>query len=143
MGEKLEFLTHSKEMGIVDTCSKYGVSIDIFTTARRSLTTKEKLAIALLFILFPEHQYLENLVIRSGSGSQFIAKNVCKYLRLIGGNQKFTFMPTPQENEHIETYHVILEKKVFQRFKYRTFKELNLQQQMTLWACGAHYPVKK
>jgi len=70
------------------------------------------------------YQYPNNVVIRSDNGSQFIAKNVREYLGLIGVAQEFTHIATPEENAHIEAYHGILKKEVFQRFEYRTFGEI-------------------
>jgi len=47
----------------------------------------------------------ESVVIRSDNGSQFIARNVREYLGLIGVQQEFTHVATPEENAHIEAYH--------------------------------------
>lgn len=102
--------------------------IDVHT--RRILTDlfsysiKQKQVIELLAELFMNHQYPENIVIRSDNGSQFIAKNVREYLGLIGVSQEFTHIATPEENAHVEAYHGILKKEVFQRFEYRTFGEI-------------------
>ena len=38
--------------------------------------------------------------------------------------QEFTDIATPEENAHVEAYHRILKKEVFQRFEYRTFREI-------------------
>ncbi|WP_347753071.1 integrase core domain-containing protein, partial [Flavobacterium sp. T-16] len=73
-----------------------------------------------------EYQYPESVVIRSDNGSQFIAKSVREYLGLIGVQQEFTHVATPEENAHIEAYHGILKKEVFQRVDYRTFGEIEL-----------------
>jgi hypothetical protein len=54
----------------------------------------------------------------------FIARNVREYLGLIGVGQEFTHIATPEENAHIEAYHGILKKEVFQRFEYSTFGEI-------------------
>ena len=64
------------------------------------------------------------MVIRSDNGSQFIAKDRGGYLELIGVEEEFTHAATPEENAHIEAYHGILKKEVFQRFEYRTFGEI-------------------
>jgi transposase InsO family protein len=66
----------------------------------------------------------ESIVIRSDNGSQFIAKSVREYLELIGVEQEFTHIATPEENAHIEAYHGILKKEVFKRVDYRTFGEI-------------------
>jgi putative transposase len=89
-----------------------------------SFSVKKKQVIALLSVLFQDYQYPQNVVIRSDNGSQFIAKDVREYLGLIGVEQEFTHIATPEENAHIEAYHGILKKEVFQRFEYRTFGEI-------------------
>jgi putative transposase len=43
---------------------------------------------------------------------------------LIGVQQEFTHVATPEENAHIEAYHGILKKEVFKRVDYRTFGEI-------------------
>ena len=68
--------------------------------------------------------YLDNVVIKSDNGSHFITKGVKEYLGLIGIDQEFTHLVTPEENAHIEAYHGILKKEVFQRFEYRIFREI-------------------
>lgn len=89
-----------------------------------SFSIKQNKVITFLSDLFLEHQYPENVVIRSDNGSQFIAKSVREYLVLIGVQQEFTHVATPEENAHIEAYHGILKKEVFQRVDYRTFGEI-------------------
>jgi transposase InsO family protein len=95
------------------------ILIDLF-----AFSIKQAQVITLLSELFMNYQYPNNVVIRSDNGSQFIAKNVREYLGLIGVNQEFTHIATPEENAHIEAYHGILKKEVFQRFEYRTFGEI-------------------
>lgn len=95
------------------------ILVDLF-----SHSIKQKQVIELLAELFMNHQYPENIVIRSDNGSQFIAKSVRGYLELIGVSQEFTHIATPEENAHVEAYHGILKKEVFQRFEYRTFGEI-------------------
>src|SRR5690606_16094711 len=95
------------------------VLIDLF-----AYSIKQKQVIRLLSRLFMNFQYPDNIVIRSDNGSQFIAKNVREYLELIGVSQEFTHIATPEENAHIEAYHGILKKEVFNRFEYRTFGEI-------------------
>ena len=82
--------------------------------------------IAFLSEVFLEYQYPESVVIRGDNGSQFIAKNVREYLGLIGVQQEFTHVATPEENAHIEAYHGILKKEVFHRVDYRTFGEIEI-----------------
>lgn len=89
-----------------------------------SYSIKQKQVIELLAELFMNHQYPDNIVIRSDNGSQFIAENVREYLGLIGVSQEFTHIATPEENAHVEAYHGILKKEVFNRFEYRTFGEI-------------------
>jgi transposase InsO family protein len=89
-----------------------------------AFSIKQAQVIALLSELFMNYQYPDNVVIRSDNGSQFIAKNVREYLGLIGVSQEFTHIATPEENAHIEAYHGILKKEVFQRFEYGTFGEI-------------------
>ena len=91
-----------------------------------SFSIKQNKVITFLSDLFLEYQYPESVVIRSDNGSQFIAKSVREYLGLIGVQQEFTHVATPEENAHIEAYHGILKKEVFQRFDYRTFGEIEL-----------------
>jgi putative transposase len=64
------------------------------------------------------------VVIRSDNGSQFIARKVREYLGLIGVQQEFTHIATPEENAHIEAYHGILKKEVFTGFDYKYFVEI-------------------
>lgn len=89
-----------------------------------SFTIKQEHLIAFLSSLFEEYQYPTSVVIRSDNGSQFIAKNVREYLGLIGVSQEFTHIATPEENAHIEAYHGILKKEIFQRFEYITFGQI-------------------
>lgn len=89
-----------------------------------SFTIKQNHVIALLSSLFEDYNYPENIVVRSDNGSQFLAKKVREYLSLIGIQQEFTHVATPEENAHIEAYHGILKKEVFTRFEYRHFGEI-------------------
>jgi putative transposase len=91
-----------------------------------SFSIKQDKVITFLSDLFLEYQYPESVVIRSDNGSQFIAKSVREYLGLIGVQQEFTHVATPEENAHIEAYHGILKKEVFTRVDYRTFGEIEL-----------------
>jgi transposase InsO family protein len=89
-----------------------------------SFSIKQAQVIALFSDLFKSYQYPESVVIRSDNGSQFIASNVREYWGLIGVDQEFTHIATPEGNAHIEAYHGILKKEVFARFDYRTFGEI-------------------
>lgn len=89
-----------------------------------SFSIKQDKVIAFLSKVFLDYRYPESVVIRSDNGSQFIARSVREYLGLIGVAQEFTHVATPEENAHIEAYHGILKKEVFQRVDYRTFGEI-------------------
>ncbi|WP_286419823.1 IS3 family transposase [Myroides odoratimimus] len=89
-----------------------------------SFNIKQKQVIELLSGLFEELDYLENVVIRSDNGSQFIAKNVREYLSLVGVSQEFTHVATPEGNAHIEAYHGTLKREVFTKFEYFTFGQI-------------------
>jgi len=89
-----------------------------------SFNIKQDQVIELLSLLFEQYDYPLNVVIRSDNGSQFIAIKVREYLGLIGVQQEFTHVATPEENAHVEAYHGILKKEVFTRFDYRNFGEI-------------------
>ena len=89
-----------------------------------SFNVKQNQVIDLLSELFENYDYPQNVVIRSDNGSQFIAKKVREYLGLIGVQQEFTHVATPEENAHIEAYHGILKKEVFKRVDYQYFGEI-------------------
>ena len=89
-----------------------------------SFSIKQKHVITFLSQLFEDFQHPENVVIRSDNGSQFIAKSVREYLGLIGVSPEFTHVATPEENAHVEAYHGILKKEVFQRFEYFNFGQI-------------------
>ncbi|WP_354361844.1 IS3 family transposase [Pedobacter sp. UYP30] len=89
-----------------------------------SFSIKQAKVIAFLSSMFSDYQHPETVVIRSDNGSQFIAKSVRGYLGMIGVEQEFTHVATPEENAHIEAYHGILKKELFGRVDYRTFGEI-------------------
>ena len=89
-----------------------------------SFSIKQDKVIAFLSKVFLDYRYPVSVVIRSDNGSQFIAGRVREYLGLIGVAQEFTHVATPEENAHIEAYHGILKKEVFERIDYRTFGEI-------------------
>ncbi|WP_213242716.1 IS3 family transposase [Nonlabens sp.] len=89
-----------------------------------SFNIKQNNVIELLSELFEDYEYPDNVIIRIDNGSQFIAKRVREYLGLIGVQQEFTHIATPEENAHIEAYHGILKKEVFRRFDYQYFGEI-------------------
>ena len=67
--------------------------------------------------------FSQGVVIRSDNGSVFIAHQVREYLAEMGVEQEFTHVATPQENAHVEAYHGILKKELFDRYEYRTYLE--------------------
>ena len=71
--------------------------------------------------MFDYYDYPNKVVIRSDNGSQFIAKKVLEDLGLIGVQQKFTHIVTPEENAHIKAYHGIFKKEYFKSFHYQYF----------------------
>tara|TARA_B100000809_G_scaffold257341_1_gene298763 strand:+ start:12278 stop:12763 length:486 start_codon:yes stop_codon:yes gene_type:complete len=91
-----------------------------------SFSIKQDKVIAFLSEVFLEYQYPQSVVIRSNNGSLFVAKSVREHLGLIGVQQEFTHVATPEENAHIEAYHAILKKEVFKRVDYRTFGEIEI-----------------
>lgn len=91
-----------------------------------SFSIKQDKVITFLSEVLLKYQYPKSVVIRSDNGSQFIAKNVREYLGLIGVQQEFTHVATPEENAHIEAYHGILKKEVFNRVDYKTFGEIEI-----------------
>jgi putative transposase len=72
-----------------------------------------------------DYQYPESVVIRGDNGSQFIAINVREYLGLIGVQQVFTHVATPEENAHIEAYHGILKKMALKEWTIGPLEKLN------------------
>lgn len=89
-----------------------------------SFSIRQDKVIGFLCQLLLDYQHPKSVVIRSDNGSQFIAKNVREYLDMIGVEQEFTHVATPEENAHIEAYHGILKKEVFERVDYRSFGEI-------------------
>ena len=89
-----------------------------------SYSVKKKQVINLLSNLFSDLDYPESVVIRSDNGSQFIARDVREFLGLIGVDQEFTHVATPEENAHIEAYHGTLKRDIFDRIEYRSFGEI-------------------
>jgi putative transposase len=77
-----------------------------------SFNIKQKQVIELLSVLFEAYNYPNSVVIRSDNGSQFIANNVREYLGMIGVQQEFTHIATPEENAHIEAYHGIKKRSL-------------------------------
>lgn len=64
------------------------------------------------------------ITVRCDNGSQFVAHDVQNYLLDVGIKQEFTHVSTPQENAHIESFHSILERELFQKMEFDCFNEL-------------------
>ena len=65
----------------------------------------------------------EVITAASGPPPRFIASNVREYLEMVGMDQEFTHVATPEENGHVEAYHGILKNELFQRYEYFTFAQ--------------------
>jgi transposase InsO family protein len=127
----LECLEMDIKMVLIPSVGKNAYLLSIIDVHTRrilkdyfSFNIKQNHVIALLSELFENYDYPDNVVIRSDNGSQFIATKVREYLGLIGVQQEFTHIATPEENAHIEAYHGILKKEVFKRFDYQYFGEI-------------------
>lgn len=70
-------------------------------------------------------QYPESVVVGRDNCGQFIANSIREYLGLIGLQQKFTYVATPEENAHIKAYHGIFKIEIFQRVDYKLCLKLN------------------
>lgn len=86
---------------------------------------KQQQVIDLFATLVDQGQLPAQTIIRSDNGSQFIAQRLRQYLALVGLQQEFTHVATPQENAHVEAYHGILQRELFARFEYHSFLEVN------------------
>lgn len=84
---------------------------------------KKDQVINLYASLVDHGQLPEGTIIRSDNGSQFLARQVREYLQMVGLDQEFTHVATPEENGHVEAYHGILKRELFDRFEYFTFAE--------------------
>jgi putative transposase len=84
---------------------------------------KQDKVIELYAGLIDKGQLPEGAIIRSDNGSQFIATKVREYLAMVGMDQEFTHVATPEENGHVEAYHGILRKELFLRFEYFNFSQ--------------------
>ena len=84
---------------------------------------KQNKVIELYARLINEGQLPEGTIIRSDNGSQFIAAHVREYLQMVGMDQEFKHVATPEENGHVEAYHGILKNELFLRYEYFTFEQ--------------------
>jgi transposase InsO family protein len=80
--------------------------------------------IALWRKLHPILNHQVKVTLRTDNGSQFLAHDVRDYLRYTGIEHEFSFVATPQDNGHIESYHNILEREALQRNFYESFTAL-------------------
>lgn len=87
---------------------------------------KKDQVINLYACLVDQGQLPEGTIIRSDNGSQFLAKKVREYLKMVGLEQEFTHIATPEENGHVEAYHGILKRELFNRFEYHSFAEAHV-----------------
>ena len=84
---------------------------------------KQDKVIELYAGLIDEGLLPEGTIIRSDNGSQFIAARLREYLEMVGMDQEFTHVATPEENGHVEAYHGILKNELFQRYEYYSFSQ--------------------
>ena len=85
---------------------------------------KQNAVIELLSEIIEKYGVAAEMVIRSDNGSQFIANSVREYISLVGIEQEFTHVATPEENAHIESYHGTLKRDIFDRFEYNNFGQI-------------------
>lgn len=86
-----------------------------------SYTIKQKQVIDLISNLLEDYYYPKSIVIRNDNGSQFIANKLREYLKVVGVDQEFTHIATPEENAHVEAYHGTLKRDLFDKYEYFTF----------------------
>lgn len=63
-----------------------------------------------------------DVLIRTDNGCQFIATVVREYFEKTGVKHEFTHVATPEENAYVESFHSIIERELFQRFEFESFK---------------------
>ena len=67
------------------------------------------------------------ITLRTDNGSQFLAHSVRAYLKHIQIDHEFSFVATPQDNGHIESFHKTLGREVVERGNYVGFGTLTDQ----------------
>src|SRR5690554_2197634 len=72
-----------------------------------------------------EHPMPERFTVRNDNGSQFVASQVQDYFVENNIIQEFTKPSTPQQNDHIESYHSIMESAIYQRFEFKDLDDFN------------------
>jgi len=104
-----ECLEMDIKMAWIPSVGKNGYLLSIIDVHTRivlkdyfSFSIKQDTVIAFLSHLCLGLQHPENVFIRRDNGSQFTANSVREYLGLIGVQQEFTSVATPEENAHIE-----------------------------------------
>lgn len=85
---------------------------------------KQDAVILLLSEIVEKYGVAAEMVIRSDNGSQFIANSVREYINLVGIEQEFTHVATPEENAHIESYHGTLKRDIFDRIEYSNYGQI-------------------
>ena len=85
---------------------------------------KQDAVIVLLSEIVEKYGIAAEMVIRSDNGSQFIANSVREYINLVGIEQEFTHVATPEENAHIESYHGTLKRDIFDRIEYSNYGQI-------------------
>lgn len=80
-----------------------------------SYAIKQNQVISLVSSLLKDFCYPENVVIWSDNRSQFIANKLREYLKIVGIDQEFTHIATPEVNAHKEAYHGILKRELFDK----------------------------
>ena len=85
---------------------------------------KQDAVIELLSEIVDSYGIAAEMIIRSDNGSQFIANSVREYISVIGIEQEFTHVATPEENAHIESYHGTLKRDIFDRIEYHNFGQI-------------------
>lgn len=85
---------------------------------------KQDAVIELLSEIVERYGIAAEMIIRSDNGSQFIANSVREYISMIGIEQEFTHVATPEENAHIESYHGTLKRDIFDRIDYTNFGQI-------------------
>jgi transposase InsO family protein len=127
----MEYLEMDIKMVWIPDRGKYAPLLSVIDVYSRRIlgylfqwSVKKKNVIELVSDIVARFHLPKGVVVRCDNGSQFIAKDVREYLALIGVDQEFTHVATPEENAHVEAYHGILRREIFLRFEYRSFGQI-------------------
>lgn len=72
-----------------------------------------------------------------------MANKLREYLKIVGIDHEFTHTATPEENAHIEVYHEMLKRELFDRDEYFTFGEVeHLLKRYATFVCISSLPSK-